>query len=372
MPLESTKPLSSGWRSDLNRRQLGYFRTDDETTARVCAMLIKDGDYKPHVYDPCCGEGIALVETANYLDGISYGVEYDEARFRVASSSVHHLLHGDSIAEFFGSAKWAGLLWFNPPYDTVTRVDGSQIRLERVFWERHADRLAKGGVLVAILPDYFFDREPDMPNHLSWYFAGSDVKVYRAPNQTYKQIVLIGQRSVSKHPAEERNFALAEQLRGIGSGAIDLPELPPVGSGPLFIVPEGCAPQHFEVFTLTPAAIEHLAETYRGDHLRRLDELLKPASLIERRRSIMPLRQGHIPALLASGGLNGVVEDANGRFLVRGMARRMIKTSKKVQETDEQSNSTETTINISIHTFITTIMAWDLTPGRGYPLIAFS
>lgn len=363
----TTKSTSAGWRVDLNRKQLGYFRTDDETTDRILAMLIKSGEYSPHIYDPCCGEAIALNAATSYLEGISYGVEYDEARYLESRPRVDHLLHGDAIAEFYGSAKWAGLMWFNPPYDTVTRTDGSTIRLERLFWERHADRLAKGGVMVAILPDYLFERAPDMPSMFSWYFAGSEVYVYRTPSQTYKQIVIVGKRSTSENAREERNHALSELLQAIAHGETDVPELPKVGAGPLLNVPEGCAPQNFEVLTLSALTIADLVETNLDQHLRQVDVALQPLDNRKRHRSVMPLREGHIPALLASGGLNGIVEDAHGRYLVRGVARRVLKTKQEDIET-EDSNQVQR-IETTVHTWGTSIMAWDLTPGRGCPLL---
>lgn len=363
----STRSTSAGWRSDHNRKQLGYFRTDDETTDRILAMLVKSGEYQPHVYDPCCGEGIALAAATSYLEGISYGVEYDASRFLEAVPRVDHLLHGDAIAEFYGSAKWAGLMWFNPPYDTVTRQDGSTIRLERLFWEKHADRLMKGGVMVAILPDYLFDRAPDMPGMFSRYFAGSQVHVYRTPDQTFKQLVIIGKRSTSDNPSAERNLELAELLQAIAHHETDVPELPKVGSGPTLVVPVGCAPANFEVYTLSPTAIQHLVSTHLADHLKHLDQVLQPPEAHQRRRSVMPLREGHVPALLASGGLNGIVEDEHGRYLVRGIARRILKTAETVESDSETHTNRQ--VETTVHTWGTSIAAWDLTPGRNFPLL---
>ena len=71
----------------------GYFPTDEKTIERVLSMLEpKEGSLR--MIDPCCGEGIALAECANYLraagmDVFSAGIEFESERASHAKSLLN-------------------------------------------------------------------------------------------------------------------------------------------------------------------------------------------------------------------------------------------------------------------------------------------
>jgi hypothetical protein len=356
METSAGSSLSHGWRQDVNVAALGYFRTDDETTRRILAMISVPSDVNPTIFDPCAGEGIAIAAVQGHCGGTSYAIEYDQQRYIELAQCVDVPVHGDAISEFYGSGKWASILWFNPPYGstTVVRASGEEsIRLEQQFWERQSDRLQRDGLLVCIVPDYLFRDSPSMARMLSHYLGdGQPWGVWRAATNQFKQLVIIGNRAQNSF---NRNTLVEETLLAISSGNADVPPLP-VHPAKQFTVPQGIHPGTFEVHSLTQTAVESmLAKIDDTGFLAEIDQALTPPSARARQRSIMPLRDGHIPAVLASGLLDGYVEDEDGRFLVKGIARRTV-TERNVLAKGEHIISKM----VSIHRAETIVFAWDV------------
>ena len=92
-----------------------------------------------------------------------------------------------------------GLLWLNPPYGDLSKdVNGSSIgyqgqgraRLEKLFYQRALPLLQYGGVLIFIVPSYVLDAE--LVGWLTRHFA--DLRIYRAVETQFKQVVIFGRR----------------------------------------------------------------------------------------------------------------------------------------------------------------------------------
>jgi hypothetical protein len=78
--------------------------------------------------------------------------------------------------------------------------------------------------------------------------------------------------------------------------------------------------------------------------------------------TITPLRLGHVPAVLASGRLNGKFETPAGTFLFRGRRQRIVENGKRT-EVDPDSGLTMQ-ISETIHKPVTAVTYLDVTPGR--------
>ncbi|MFX8922134.1 DUF6094 domain-containing protein, partial [Acinetobacter baumannii] len=88
----------------------------------------------------------------------------------------------------------------NPPYgDLVSDKSGGpsdgkgRKRLEKLFYQLSHSRLASGGVMVLIVPQYTLDSE--FCGMLARYF--DRLQVFRAPEQQFKQVVVFGVRKRS-------------------------------------------------------------------------------------------------------------------------------------------------------------------------------
>lgn len=332
--------LSSGARQDNNKIARGYYRTDDETTERICNLLRpKNPDEKMVIFDPCAGEGIALLAVKKHLgeNCTTYGVELDGERYVSSYNKLDRVLHGDSNY-LVASSAWAGLMWFNPPYGAVKNGNDKKVRLERLFWSSHASRVVPGGVLVAILPDYLFYREDaQMADFFSRYLEPGTWSVYRAAEDQFRQIVIIGYRrqkkenTVSEPDVILRNLLLNRQD--------DLPELPTVAADEPYLVPTSKDPEIFRMNSVTKETVCMVLP--KDKSFMRGVEMVLQAEHCNRQRfsSVAPVREGHIPVLMAAGGLDGFVQDDSGHYLVRGTVMTVIHVDNKESlEAKKQAN----------------------------------
>ena len=350
--------MSSGWRQDVNKMARGYFRTGDATTDGILNLLVADPDASLiTLFDPCVGEGISMHALQQHIGPAaqSFGVEIDASRYLKAAEKIDHAYHGDATA-LTASSGWASCLWFNPPYGT-TKIRDKAVRWESVFWSDHASRLAVGGLLIAILPDYLFWREdPQLAAYFARFLEPGKTRVFRAAEDTFKQIVIIGyRRDRMGNSVVEPDVALQQSLLNPDS---DFPSLPaePVPTDEAFLVPAGRIPDIIRTSQLTEEAVQVALSKDDGSFLKEVDAYFAAQNAAsDAFVSVAPISDGHIPSLLASGGLNGIVEDADGRYLVRGIVQTV--AEKKERETDsEKSTCSET-----VWKHETRIMAWDLT-----------
>jgi len=358
--MQQQQTLSRGWRVDANLVQLGYFRTDDETVRRLSQIIGVHPDAENiTLFDSSCGEGLALSDLQKAWGGTTYGIEYDSQRFVAASQRLDTVVHCDALTEFYGTGKWASFQLFNPPYgdtDSFSKEE-EKTRLELEFWKRHADRTMIGGIMVIIIPDYLFDRVPAMARMISFYFCEGFWRVYRAPTQKFKQIVIIGKRSKATGSSANDKM-LHELLLAISAGTADVPELPEHMDSPLFLIPSGEEPKTFDSAVLSLEMAQSLQDKFSQNEeakfLATLESYLVPPAAKKRQRSIMPLRDGHIPAVLATGLLDGFVSDENGEYLVKGSVKQ-IAIQRDMKTEDPKVKKTAT-----IYRAETVVFAWDL------------
>ena len=345
--------LSSGARQDANKLARGYYRTDDKTTLGILhAIAAKDPEKPLFLLDPCCGEGIVAHDIAEHLGNTrTYGAEIDGERFLKASEKMDRVVHGDALY-LTANQSWAGLMFFNPPYGTTqTKSAGKEvnIRLEELFWIRHASRLVTGGLLIAVLPDYLFFRESRKLAEQFANYLSDDTIVYRAKTAQFKQIVIIGHRR-DRQRFPTPNLDLRNLLLNHDA---DLPSLPQEPLSSPFLAPAGHAPDIFHASSLTTEAVS-VAISNDNSFDKELERMFLSETISGTRfRSVAAIREGHIPALLASGGLDRIVQAEQGAYMVRGTVNTVI----EVTDGEATENSTKT---ISTRKHETRIMAWDL------------
>lgn len=368
--------ISSGARQDLNKLARGYYRTDDKTTQGICHLLgiRAEPERTITLFDPCCGEGIVLSDLQQYLSSLvdeplstrTYGMELDGERYLKSCEKLTHVLHGDALYGIASSA-WASLLFFNPPYGPSKRSNGKPVRLEQLFWEAHANRLMPGGVLCAILPKYLLYRDaPIMSEWLSRYLEPGHTRIFQASTDQFQQIVLMGYRRIRKEGGDIHTDSALSALLDPDTVFPSLPDAPL--AQPLYEIPEGRAPDTFRIHALSRETVQHLlgekeADIFFGEVK---NFLLTEHATQKKLRSVGPLREGHIPALLASGGLDGVVEDAEGRYLVRGTVKTVLDTQvvnakdSAADKQDEYTKDDGPKITITTRRHETCIMAWNM------------
>ncbi|WP_233135448.1 DUF6094 domain-containing protein, partial [Acidovorax sp. T1m] len=168
-----------------------------------------------------------------------------------------------------------GLLWLNPPYGDLSKdVNGNigyqgqgRARLEKLFYQRSLSLLQYGGVLVFIVPAYVLDAE--LVGWLTRHYT--DLRIYRAVETQFKQVVIFGRAS----PAEPEHFFRVT------------------------MEPEQFADEVGRLQGLWPSLDTHLGAAQQS---------LRPPA--------RALSHWHLALALAAGAISGVVRSKTGRVLV--------------------------------------------------------
>ncbi|QTB44316.1 class I SAM-dependent methyltransferase [Burkholderia pseudomallei] len=343
----------------------GYFPTDEGTLERVLAALAPSTG-PMCILDPCAGEGIAIAETAHALgrDWVrAYAVEYDAERAIHARQLVDRCLHGD-LMDTIISRQAFGLLWLNPPYGDLSRDANGNLgyqgqgraRLEKLFYQRTLPLLQYDGVLVFIVPHYVLDAE--LVGWLTRHFA--DLRIYRAVDTQFKQVVIFGRRVRQRDQAVDGAKAIRSHLLAIGHGDVEAEELPVTWPFEPYTVPVSLTePEHFYRVTLDPAQFEDEVQRLQGlwpsveTHLGAAQQTLRPPA--------RALSQWHLALALAAGAISGVVTSRTGKVLVVKGDTHKEKTLQT--EYTERDDGSVAETRILTDKFVPVIRAWDMTPG---------
>lgn len=343
----------------------GYFPTDETTLERTLHALVP-GNGPMCILDPCAGEGAALAEVARALGSErvqAYAVEFDAERARHARGLVDHCLHAD-LMDTMISRQAFGLLWLNPPYGDLSKdVNGNigyqgqgRARLEKLFYQRTLQLLQYGGVLVFIVPGYVLDAE--LVGWLTRHYA--DLRIYRAVDTQFKQVVIFGRRIRQRDLAGDAAAGARTLLLRVGHGEVIPDELPSEWPFLPYIVPASVSPpEHFFRVTMEPEQFADEVGRLRGlwpmldTHLSAAQQSLRPPA-----RALSPW---HLALALAAGAISGVVRSKSGRVLiVKGDTHKDKALQREFTERDDGSIA-ET--RILTDKFVPVIRAWDMTPG---------
>jgi hypothetical protein len=341
----------------------GYFPTDSDTTARILDALEPASHGNMRILDPCCGEGVALAEVKAYLGHErteAFGVEYDAERAWHSKRLLDRCLHSDFQQAVVGKRQF-GLLWLNPPYgDLVTDKSGApsektgRKRLEKLFYQLSHPTLAYGGVLILIVPQYALDHE--FCTKLATYFE--HLRVYRAPEQRFKQVVVFG---VRKRAADSTaNPEIREQLEAAIALGEQLEILPEVWTLEPYRVPATASPE----LTFHSAIVD---APQLADEITRLPSLWSQFTLHfgryarAHRPPVRQLSRWHLALALAAGQVSGAVQSKDGRtYVVKGATHKEKSVKVTVEEHEDGDTSEVRTLT---DFFVPVIRAIDMTPG---------
>jgi len=299
--------------------KMGYYPTPLSIVERVRSFL-RFPKEAATIFDPCCGEGLAVKGLVESTDAVTYGVELDKKRAEEAKSNLNHVLPcGYEEVRITNNA--FSILWLNPPYDferNDEEDDRSHDRKEKTFLANTLKYLKPGGILIYIIPQVRLTKQ--IAKLLSSRFQ--DIRVYRFPEEEYKafgQIVVLGIKKPRSEPDD------AEYLRLAQVPDISLDETPML-SEPIYDFPLG---NEISLFVSTKISIETVEKEVTSSPLwKRMAEL----SLVHNgllNRPPLPLHAGHLGLLLASGCLDGLVGQEDDQHVVRG---KVIKTIDSYEE----------------------------------------
>ncbi len=324
--------------------KMGYYPTHDKVT-EIIQTYIAPATEKARLLDPCCGEGRAAALLGQALNCETWGAELSYTRAELAAK-VMDRVHQAPWEACSLSEESISLLFLNPPYET-DRVE-QQGRLELTFLKSTTSRLARGGLLVYIIPQHILGMV-EIARQLAGHYENFTVGRY--PESVYGQVVIFALRSLRFHIPE------TEEVAAIQAWAkTEIPDLQPVDEPKYTLLPaplRGATgkPVLFkrndwtEEETVEAAAEGGVMNTTAWKDLlnpRRAEgQLLRPA---------MPLKKGHIAMMMASGMMGTVrLADQDGKpILVKG---RVV----KIQEVTNVEERDGMTIETVKDRFITTV-----------------
>jgi hypothetical protein len=304
----------------------GYYAAPSEAVAAVLERLSPPSTGQCHILDPCAGEGQALLQLAQGLQAVPYGIELSEDRAAILRES---LLEGQSLApaDFLRCAvsyRSFSLAWCNAPYDYATGGEG---RMESLFIERAAHLLADNGVLAMVCPE-------DVANSYKTaeFFEEHFYQVSAMPFpedvRKYNETVIFGYKR--KQPAQ------------VGYGRHDWEWLEKrMASHVVYRLPAGQPPRTFRKSEPTDTELARLvAQSPLRFHIER------PADKASHRpRPPMSPGIGHRAMLLASGHIDGLIAPSNEPpHVIRGTAAKDSYVASCDTSEDDQGNVTTRTV----------------------------
>lgn len=338
----------------------GYYRTDDETVKR-CAYLLDTSSSHFSTLDPCCGEGMALADVVRQFEQpdtiLAHGIEINRDRYLAASDRINQVVHSD-LNEVSLPSRAYGLLWLNPPYGQIVTDkaglgdDRGTDRLEKVFFRRTISTLQTEGIMVLIVPYYVLDKEFSLMI-TKWFI---DVQTFMAPEQKFKQCVVMGRKRANA----TSDMATAKRLEAIGSGELP-PELPDYPSQDPYEIPIMRQEPTMRIVRLEPEQLalevqRHNKATLWGG----FDALFGGLSESSVPKPLRDLTQWHLALALAAGYVEGMVKSDDGRILL--IKGNTFKEKDERREMDEDGNLTITRLD----RFVPVIRGIELTPGDNF------
>lgn len=315
----------------MNNVRMGYFPTDTKHVELLMQGIAFPPGVITNVFDPCCGEGIALRTLATGNNCMTYGVELDDARATEAQERLHRV----AVGSFFHSRishEAFHVMLLNPPYLSVLNESGSKARHEKRFLADSYEHLLHGGLLIYIVP--YYRLTPDIARILCDNF--SDLSVYRfmrAEFTRFRQVAVLGTRK-----RREDGSALVTDFMRMVDDVNLMPELSE-------LLPER--------YTIPAKAVE--VPLFKGSVFNEAElarQLASSKSIAKRlaksaldstaKRPILPLNISQIGLIGGSGMLNGLAMCDNPH-IVKGRIIKEITADEQVMQTDKLGNAVKTT-----------------------------
>lgn len=293
--------------------KMGFYPTPSQTLDHISRYLEAEGEGNIKLLDPCCGEGRALHDLAVNLgwsaSPVTYGVEQDSERAVAASGSLKEIVNSSIFDVRINPLGCMGLLWLNPPYGS----DGIE-RYEMRFLKHSIKWLCKDGILVYLVPEPLFEREKDRQWIAQNFY---DCQVFRFHSEEY--------------PRFKQAFLIGKKRAKLGEGEIPPPPYPYIedkspswdDSAPPFTIPETDGP---DVFQGSDAVTDEEVSSNRSRLIEEVVKITGNGEGIGKIKPLLPLRKGHLVALLTAGFLDGRIETPEGSIWLRGFSDRVSST----------------------------------------------
>ena len=305
--------------------KMGYYPTPEMSQEHIRSWIgnkhSRMGRF--HYLDPCCGEGYALrsfVNLNNYTTKI-WGIELDTERAITATNSIPRVIQCSIFDARVNPLSSIGLLFLNPPYDTE---EGE--RVEMKFLKHSLKWLCPDGILIFIVPEHILT-----PDNITWIgehlYDITVVKLHRDDYPQFKQVVLFAKKRPQRVEDAESFQPPYHHIEDIEPKAYYVPST----EGP-------------SVFQGSVSVTDEEIEKYRPNLIKKIKEIVSENEKIKSLSPLLPLRKGHLVALITAGMLDGKIEKpGEGFIVVKGFSERISST-----RTENDKEITKDTYSVGI------------------------
>lgn len=315
----------------MNNVKMGYYPTDPAHIQRLTQGITFPPGVTTNVFDPCCGEGIALRTLATGNNCMAYGVEIDEHRAGEAQERLHRVAFGSFFHSRVSHEAFHVML-LNPPYLSVLNESGSRTRHEKRFLAESYEHLLYGGLLIYIIP--YYRLTPDIARILCDNFT--DLSAYRFMGkefERFRQIAVLGTRK-----KREDGAALVEPFLAAVDKPTNIPELSELPAGRYAIPAQAVEVPIFKGSVFNEAELARQLAASKSISKR----LQKSALDSTAKRPVLPLSVGQVGLIGGSGMINGLAMCDNPH-IVKGRIIKEMTADEQVTARDRLGNAVRTT-----------------------------
>ena len=327
----------------------GFYPTNPESLKKVFEKVRLSETV--HMLDPCCGEGDALASIASLTgNAITYGIELDIERAKIASTKLNVLLNADALNGVSRNTHWAGLVFLNPPYGR----DSGGLRLEEKFVKHWGNIVINGGYLLLAI-----NGSSATETMVADIRAMGYKPVFNAYDATNEEYQKYGQFFALFKRIDMAFRATTPEVQAV----LDPQNAKPIEEIQVLedFIPEGRKPRLFKEREMAFWKMDELLKksTVRKDFQKNL--LTVPMGF----DSIEELNDGQRQFLLASGAIDEPIkEDENDLgLLLKGTVRKVSKVATETQVAPNGENIARYSFKES---FITEVYGLDLNELRFY------
>lgn len=330
-----------------NKLRAGFFATPDLQGEYIGKLLNVSGSGS--FLDPMCGEGEVLNQIRSMhqtedTNIATYAVELDKTRANKAQKILDLCINA-SVESIVVSNNAFSLLYLNPPYDRTMKgmEDNGTERKEWTELVRNVRYLKESGLMVYIIPGYRF-ADKKIARYLATNFE--EVGILRFSDEDYgdfKQCIFIGNKKRGKRKV--LNPDLHDFLLNMGDEEFVLERVTPINlmiGRKLWNVPAG----EIEIKTFY-TRLEDKFKYYEGiigsKGFSSFKERSKPKSLEVGGNPCLPINQGQMALLLASGAVNGEIGTGEHYHLVQGLeiVSKIVEEEKKIHDNGSVTSITK-------------------------------
>lgn len=340
----------------IGQAKAGFYPTPLSVTEDIVRLLNIKGAAK--LLDASCGEGEALYNVQSAFPCCkTYGVELDAGRYAISKKRLDVCLNCDSMTEFQATNGAFDILWENPPYDYDVKEENSKtLRTEKKFLQAHTKYLKpKGGVLIYIIP---FSSLKYVKSILEKYH---ELRVLAFPEmeyQQFKQVVVIGKTSNYTSPdIFSRNRAYLKDI---------IENTPEERAYEYLVTTSECdavydvvsSDVELKTFSTTRINPDEACSLLDNSPVSKFFESLIEVKSINSIRPLSDLTEGHLAMLIASGMIDGLLENNGERLVIKGLVAEGFRTREEVEEgkirhiMDKHYNITVNVLNLTTEKMI--------------------